>query len=122
MVLKAEVRKQQQHLHNVCDVVHLRLHACHLVHLFQVVVSVGDIGEGRRGGVVESTVLRCRRRGCGGGKEGGSDLAQRAVSVFLATLVNELSVAPDNKTSCCVRKQRPKNEDVGGIKKAVNQK
>ncbi len=116
MVLKAEVRKQQQHLHNVCDVVHLRLHACHLVHLLQVVISVGDNGEGRRGGAVESTVLRCRRRGCGGGGEAG-DLAQRVVSVFLATLVNELSVAPDNKTSCCVRIQRPKNEDVGGSKR-----
>jgi hypothetical protein len=48
-----------QHLHDVCDVVHLRLHARHLVHLLQVVVS-------------ERGAREARARGVGGGGGGGT--------------------------------------------------
>jgi hypothetical protein len=86
----------------------LRLHARHFVHLLQVVVSEGAkrekrqalLKEGkRRSGKVQWVTEegeRTRFRGKYGGA--GYHFAQRAVRVFLATLVKELSVAPVDET------------------------
>ncbi len=58
-------------LHDVGDVVDLRLHACHLVHLLQVVVSAAR--EGHREGCGPHVLRSEKTTAEGGGGGGGGD-------------------------------------------------